>query len=115
MPTVGGTPARLAFGLAVVGSLGVLFAPASDVPPASPGVDKVVHLLVFAVLALSGRWAGIGRNALVAGLLLYAAASELIQGLPPVGRSASVDDVAADVAGVVVGLLVWGWAARRLR
>ena len=113
MPSVGGATARLVFALVVAGSLGVLFAPASDVPSAPPGVDKVVHLVVFAALALSGRWAGIGGTALAVGLLLYAVVSELIQALPALGRSASTADLAADAAGVLLGLLVWAWAARR--
>ena len=114
-PTTGGTPARVAFALAVVGSLGVLFAPASGVPSAPPGVDTVVHLLVFGALALSGRWTGIGRTALAVGLLVYAGASEVVQALPALGRSASAADVVADAAGALVGLLAWERIARRPR
>ena len=33
-------------------------------PTAPPGVDKVVHALLFAALALTGRWAGIGAAVL---------------------------------------------------
>ncbi|MGY2085663.1 VanZ family protein [Blastococcus sp. SYSU DS0539] len=115
MPAVGGALARAAFAVALVLSLVVLFAPGSDVPSAPPGVDKVVHLLVFAGLALTGRWAGAPRTPLAVGLVLYAVGSELIQGLAPLGRSASVADGAADLAGVTVGLLLWGWRTRRAR
>ncbi|MCZ2859924.1 VanZ family protein [Blastococcus sp. VKM Ac-2987] len=115
MPAVGGALSRAVFALAVLASLVVLFAPGSDVPSAPPGVDKLVHLLVFAGLAVTGRWAGIPRTPLAVGLVLYAVGSELVQGLTPLARSASVADGAADLAGVAVGLLVWRWGARRSR
>jgi hypothetical protein len=113
VPAVGTAPARAAFALAVLVSLGVLFVPASGVPTAPPGTDKVVHFLVFAALSLSGRWAGARAAPLGGGLLVYAVASELIQGLTPLGRSMSLADGLADAAGVAFGLLAWGWAARR--
>jgi VanZ family protein len=108
---VHGSLARGAFALAVLVSLAVLFAPASDVPSTPPGVDKLVHATVFAALALSGRWAGLGRGVLVPLLVLYAAASEVIQGL--IGRDAAVGDLLTDVVGVLLGLLAWQWLARR--
>jgi hypothetical protein len=108
---VHGPVARGAFAVVVLVSFAVLFAPASDVPPAPYGIDKVVHASLFAALAFSGRWAGMGRGVLAPVLVLYAAASEVIQGL--IGRDAAVGDWLADVVGVLVGLLVWQWAARR--
>ncbi|MFL6097451.1 MAG: VanZ family protein, partial [Blastococcus sp.] len=108
---VHGSLSRGTFALAVLVSLAVLFAPASDVPSTPPGVDKLVHATVFAALALSGRWAGLARGVLVPLLVLYAAASEVIQGL--IGRDAAVGDLLADVVGVLLGLLAWQWLARR--
>ena len=108
-----GALSRGAFAVAVLVSLAVLFAPASDVPSAPPGVDKVVHGLLFLALALTGRWAGIGRSLLGAALVGYAAVSELVQGLTPLERSASVGDLLADVVGTVAGLALWGLVARR--
>ncbi|MCW2577494.1 MAG: Conserved rane protein of unknown function [Modestobacter sp.] len=102
-----GALARGAFAVAVLISLAVLFAPPSDVPSSPPGVDKVVHFSLFAVLALTGRWAGVGRGVLAGLLVLYAAGSELLQGTDLVNRDASVGDLVADSAGVVVGLLLW--------
>jgi VanZ family protein len=108
-----GALARGAFVLAVLVSLVVLFAPPSDVPSSAPGVDKLVHFSLFAVLAVSGRWAG-ARGAVLGGLLvLYAAGSELLQGTDLVNRDASVADLAADAAGVLTGLLVWRLLAAR--
>jgi hypothetical protein len=102
---VHGPVSRAAFAVVVLISLGVLFAPASDVPGAPPGVDQIVHATLFAALALSGRWAGIGRTALAPALVLYAAVSEVLQGM--IGRDAAVGDWVADVVGLLLGLLIW--------
>ena len=104
---------RAAFALGLGVSVVVLFMPASGVPTAPDGTDKVVHLLLFAALALTGRWAGVARAPLGLGLVAYAALSEVIQGLAPLGRSASLADGAADTAGIALGLLAWAWSARR--
>ncbi len=104
---------RAAFALALLVSAVVLFLPASGVPSAPPGTDKLVHLLVFAALAFTGRWAGVRPVPLGLGLLVYAGLSEVVQGTAPLGRSASLADGAFDVTGVVLGLLAWGWTARR--
>jgi hypothetical protein len=108
-----GALARGVFAVAVLVSLAVLFAPASDVPSAPAGVDKVVHVLLFAVLAVSGRWAGARRGVLAGLLLLYAAVSELLQSLPVLNRSTSAADLLADAVGVLVGILLWDALARR--
>jgi hypothetical protein len=108
-----GALARGVFAVAVLVSLAVLFAPPSDVPSSPPGVDKLVHFSLFAVLALTGRWAGVGRGVLAGVLVLYAAASELVQGTDLVDRDASVADLVADSAGVLAGLLLWQLVAAR--
>ena len=110
---VHGALSRGVFAVVVLISFAVLFAPASDVPGAPPGVDKLVHIGLFTALALTGRWAGIGVRALVALLVGYAVVSELVQGLTPLARSASVGDGLADVGGIVLGLLLWGLLAGR--
>ena len=110
---VHGALSRGVFAVAVLVSLAVLFAPASDVPSAPPGVDKLVHLGLFAALAFTGRWAGIRAGVLAALLVGYAVVSELVQGLTPLARSASAVDGLADGAGIVLGLLLWGALARR--
>ena len=108
-----GALARAAFAVAVLGSLAVLFAPPSGVPSSPPGVDKLVHLGLFALLALTGRWAGVRWRALAVVLVAYAAVSELLQGTDLIDRDASVADLLADCAGVVVGLLLWHLLAGR--
>jgi hypothetical protein len=110
---VHGALARGVFAVVVLLSLAVLFAPASDVPTGPPGVDKLVHVGLFAALAVSGRWAGIGARALAPLLIGYAAVSELLQGLAVVDRSVSAADWVADVAGVLLGLVLWAAAERR--
>ena len=112
---VHGALSRGVFAVAVLVSLAVLFAPADDVPAAPPGLDKVVHLVLFAALAASGRWAGIRARVLAALLLVYAAVSEVVQGLTPLERSASVADWVADAVGVLAGLLAWAALERRSR
>jgi hypothetical protein len=106
---------RGAFAVVVLVSFAVLFAPAGDVPSAPPGVDKLVHAALFAALALAGRWAGIGRSALAGLLVSYAAVSELVQGLTPLERTASVADWLADVAGLLLGLGLWELLSRQRR
>ena len=109
---VHGALSRGVFAVVVLVSLAVLFAPADDVPSSPPGVDKLVHLLLFAALAASGRWAGARADVLAGVLVLYAAVSEVVQGVSALGRSASVADWIADAVGVLVGLLAWaraGW------
>jgi hypothetical protein len=108
---VHGPFSRGAFAVAVLVSLAVLFAPAQDVPFAPFGVDKLIHGSLFAALALTGRWAGVGRAVLAPVLVLYAAVSEVVQGM--IGRDATVGDLLADVVGVLVGLVAWRWIARR--
>jgi hypothetical protein len=110
---VHGSLSRGIFAVVVLISLAVLFTPADGVPFAPPGVDKVVHAALFAALAVTGRWAGIGRPPLGILLVLYAAASEVLQGVMPIDRSASVADWLADVAGVLLGLAVWESVLRR--
>jgi hypothetical protein len=108
-----GALSRGAFAVAVLVSLAVLFAPPADVPASPPGVDKVVHASLFLLLAVTGRWAGVTRGVLAGALVLYAAGSEVVQGLDAVGRSVSVADWLADVVGVLAGLALWSAASRR--
>ncbi|GAA4545795.1 VanZ family protein [Pseudonocardia xishanensis] len=96
---------RLCFGGAVLVSLVVLFMPADGVPWAPAGVDKLVHLGVFALLGATGRWIRIPPLPLVVALTAYAVLSEVLQGLLPIGRSPDVLDVVADCVGVSLGIL----------
>ncbi|WP_308252442.1 VanZ family protein [Pseudonocardia sp. KRD291] len=91
----------------------MLFTPASGVPTAPPGTDKVVHLLLFALLAATARWAGLRSPAVLVGLLVYAGASEVAQALLPIGRSGDVVDALVDVTGAVLGVGLSALLTRR--
>jgi VanZ family protein len=84
------------------------------------GVDKLIHIAAFSVLAvlLAATWqfsAGqlIGRHLRMAWLAIavYAALDEWTQSL--VGRYASAADWLADAVGALAGLLLFAWCRRR--
>ncbi len=94
-------------------SLVVLFAPSADGTPTFPSADKVVHLLLFALLAGTTRWR-FGPALTGVGLVAaYAVVSELIQGLALPGRSGDPLDVVADLLGVALGWLLARWLLMR--
>ena len=108
-----GALSRGAFAVACLVSLAVLFAPPSDVPSSPYGVDKLVHGLLFAVLAVTGRWAGARPRVLAVVLVAYAGISELLQGTDLVDRDATWGDLLADSIGVGIGIAAWAALARR--
>ncbi|MUM16328.1 VanZ family protein [Mycobacterium sp. CBMA271] len=89
----------------------LLFTPGSAVPSGPPGADKVVHVLIFAMLAVSSRHARIGEKPTLAWVLAFGACSEVIQALWVPRRDGSVWDLLADAVGLLTGLLLW----RRVR
>ena len=110
-----GTPVRwrrTLFAVIVLVSLVVLFTPGRDVPAGPDGVDKVVHIGLFAALAASGRYAGLGARLLLPALAGYGALGEVLQSLPFVARSTSLADWVADVVGLTAGYLGWVAAMR---
>jgi hypothetical protein len=98
------------FAGAVAVSALVLFAPNPDVPGEGvPGLDKVVHAVVFAALAFTGLRAGLPARWFVPAVLGYALASEAVQGWALAGRSGDPWDLLADAGGVALGT----WLHRR--
>ena len=97
---------RVAFTAVVVLSLVVLFTPASGVPTDVAVSDKLIHFLLFAALALTGRWAGLPAAYVLVGLVAYAGVSEVLQSTLPIQRDGDVRDALADSAGVLTGLAV---------
>jgi VanZ family protein len=92
----------LPFVIAASLSVVVLFTPKSGVPSSPPGTDKVVHTLLFALLAFTGLYAKIPRVLLW--LVLYAGVSEVLQQLiTPLHRSGDVLDALVDVLGIGLG------------
>jgi hypothetical protein len=77
--------------------------------PWLPGLDKLVHLVLFAsVVYLLGRWTG--RVALVATLFAaHAVVSELVQWRFVPYRDGDVLDALADLLGIALAV----WALRR--
>jgi VanZ family protein len=83
-----------------------------------PGVDKWLHALTFAILALwfTGQYARRSYWLIAIGLAGYGALIEIGQSLIPY-RSAEWGDLVADVAGIAVGLVIallvtGGWSLR---
>jgi VanZ family protein len=86
------------------------------VPKLFPNVDKVVHFGMFAGFALGWMFAGPtltpSRSRAVwvlAASLALAAGTELLQGLPQVGRDPSLYDMLADAAGGLASVFGLAW------
>lgn len=97
---------RLALAAVVVAVSALAFGPPVAFEGAIPGVDKVQHCAAFVVMAVLAALAA-PRQPLwrpAACLLLFGIAIEVIQGLPAIGRDSSGWDVAADAAGILIGL-----------
>jgi hypothetical protein len=89
----------------------VLFGPVGQGDGPFPGADKVVHLVLFALLAATARWCLGGTRTVLLLVVAYAAGSEVVQGVLLEARSGDARDVVADLVGVALG-----WPlARRLR
>jgi hypothetical protein len=71
-----------------------------------PYVDKLVHAAVFGAVAWAGCRAGVPHRVLVPLLVGQAVVSEVVQARLLAGRSGDPADVAADLAGIALGLLV---------
>lgn len=103
------------FGLALVISAVLLFSPGTRVPTGPPWADEATHLLVFAVLAVTGLRCPVPARTLLGVLAGYAAASELVQVLLPIDRSGTVRDALVDLVGLALGAAVLTAAQRRAR
>lgn len=68
--------------------------------------DKVAHVVVFGAVVLAGRWAGLRERPLWVVLAVHAALSEVLQAWALPGRSGDVWDVAADLAGTGLAILL---------
>jgi VanZ family protein len=100
---------RLPFVMSLLVSSVILFTPESGVPTAPPGTDKLVHFALFAALAATGSIAGLRTGRLLAGLVVYAGLSELLQGALPIGRSCDPVDALVDCAGALAGWAALAW------
>ena len=100
------TARRAAFAAAVLVHLAVLYAPSAPAAPAAGDLDKVVHAAAFAAVAWTGRLAGLPALPLALALGGHALVSEALQSALLPGRSGEWSDVAADVAGTLLGAVV---------
>lgn len=103
---------RWAFVVALIGQLVVLYLPRTpDAVPEVAGVDKVVHVGIFALPVVLAVLLGATRWVIPL-LVLHAPVSELVQGYLLPARGMDARDVIADLVGVVLG---WGIGALLLR
>ncbi len=100
----GSALSRAAFGLVVLISMVMLFAPASSVPNGPGGSDKLVHATMFTVLLLVGWYGRIPLRFLAPVLIAYGGVAEIIQG--QIGRDEDFWDWFWDSVGVVMAVLV---------
>lgn len=104
--TRGDSWARAAFAAAVFANLVVLYWPRAVSQGGIPYADKIVHVAIFAVVAASGLRAKVSLAWLVGLLVAHAVASELVQHWFLGNRTGDPVDVAADLVGVAVGVLL---------
>ena len=99
---------------AVVLHLLVLYLPQVPDPggPQVPGLDKVAHVAVFALVVAAALWAGLPARWVVPVALVHAVVSEVVQHLWLAERSGDGWDVVADVVGVLLGWAVMTWLRR---
>jgi VanZ family protein len=91
-----------------------VYSPGAPHGPEISGLDKLVHLLLFAAPTFAGLAAGLRPRWLLALLAIHAPLSEVVQwaGLP--NRDGDVWDALADLTGVLVAWLLFsGWRASR--
>ncbi|GAA5157938.1 VanZ family protein [Ornithinimicrobium tianjinense] len=84
-----------------------MYAPSVPGPGGVPGLDKVAHLLLFA-LPSALAWL-LGARWVVTLLVVHALVSEPLQGWVSPLRQADPWDTVADLAGVVLGVVVARW------
>ena len=101
----GGRAARAGFVVALLVHLVVLYAPRAPAAPGPVWLDKVVHVTIFAAVAVTAAWAGLPRRPVVLLLLGHAVVSELLQWLILPDRSGDPWDSVADAAGVALAVL----------
>jgi len=106
-------PSRLWFlvlGVAVVVQMVVLYMPTAPAGPQITGLDKLVHICVFAAPAMAALMAGIDVRWVLGILAVDAPVSELVQHFALPHRTGDPFDAMADFVGLALGslaVLVW--------
>ena len=92
---------------AVVLQVAVLYVPSAPaVPTGGVPLDKLVHVLVFALPTYALVRAGMGRGLVVVLMVAQALVSELVQAVALADRSGDVADLLADLVGVGIAVAV---------
>ena len=94
------------FALVLAGQLVVLYAPRAPSTGGVPGLDKVVHVVVFGLVVWAGLRAGVARPLVFLVSVVQAPVSELLQATLLAHRSGDPFDVVADLVGCALGWLV---------
>ncbi len=87
----------------------VLYAPRAPSTGGVPGLDKLVHVLLFALVTAVGLRAPVPRWLVLVLTVVHAPVSELVQARLLPGRSGDPLDLLADLTGCALG---W-WVLRR--
>ncbi|MEP7370517.1 MAG: VanZ family protein [Dermatophilaceae bacterium] len=103
----------LGLALALAVQLVVVYAPSGPGGPEITGLDKVVHLVIFAAPAFAALMLGIPARWALGLLVVHAPTSELIQHFLLPHRDGDVFDVLADLCGVLLGALAYMVWSRR--
>jgi hypothetical protein len=98
--------ARAVFAATIVANLLVLYWPRSVSQGGVPEIDKIVHIGIFAIVAVAGLRARVPLGWLVGLLAADAVSSELAQHWLLANRTGDPLDVAADLVGVAVGVFI---------
>jgi VanZ family protein len=100
---------RILFVTAVALIADIALQPGHATPPRLFGSDKIEHMLAFMTLMFTVRMGWPQRSVYLTGAIVlgYGVLIELLQATALVGRTASVGDVLADVAGLFIGLFLY--------
>lgn len=110
------TARRALLAVTLVVQLIVLYWPRVPGPPGLldlPGLDKLIHMVIFAAVAWTGLRAGCRARWWLPLMVLHAGVSEVLQASVLPHRSGDWWDVVADVAGVCLGGLLGAVWVRR--
>mgnify|MGYP005841635317 CR=1 FL=1 len=96
----------------ILSAMAILYLATTNDPYPIPSAssDKLNHLLAFIELTIASRlaWPGLSRVWIILGVMAFGLAIELIQAQLPY-REFSLLDLAADGAGIAIGLLPCGF------
>ena len=98
---------RWALGAALAVQVIAVYTPRAPAGPQIIGLDKVIHVAIFAAPALAALMVGIRARWALGILAVHAPVSELIQHFVLPHREGDVLDVLADLSGVLLGALAY--------